>query len=252
MFSGYYNSFLHLVVYTYVYIYILWIVIISQDYNPYTISELSNILQLHFNLSIIFSVQCRNNRILRLTSGLWCAIKSSTSACTTTSIDEPLLAGKDMRRKCDGVGDNLERNLEGLSEVELVSLTEGCLSSFSLLAPNWCPGTGSLEVKLFRGLSTMVMARHKRLALRWLCSFFFNWAWAILKSFSEHRRESKLIALLTFSSRDCKRTFRRLLVSVIINTMINLEVMEKSVDQPLDLQEWNAANGTRIQIGSPE
>lgn len=105
-------------------------------------------------------------------------MRSSMSACTT-SIEEPLRsAGKDIRLKCDGVGDMVEnrgRSFVGLS-VPDPSLIEGCFSNtaFSLPMMLMVP---SLASKLFidcetvaffsvlinsAGLSTMVMARFSR------------------------------------------------------------------------------------------
>lgn len=131
------------------------------------------------------------------------------SACTT-SIDEPLLsAGKDIRLKCAGVAERLEkrgRNFVGLSVMH-ASAMELCFSV-----------SGSFESKLFidwvvmvffsdvatnpaattpppppKGFSTIVMARRNKQARLWVCSFFFRCAWASLKSLREQRRESKLI-----------------------------------------------------------
>lgn len=141
----------------------------------------------------------------------------------TTSIDEPLLkAGKDIRLKCGSVGEALEnrgRILVGLSVPE-PSLIDGCFSNFSLLGFVVSP---SLASKLFIDWetdfsvlinsevdSTMVIARFNRKALLWHSSFFFSCAWAILKSFKEHRRESRLIVWLTFSSRDWKIRMMRI------------------------------------------
>lgn len=170
--------------------------------------------------------QCLNSRILRFVSGLWWAIKSSMSACTT-SIDEPLRsAGKDIRLKCAGVEERLEkrgRNFVGLSvmDASLIELWFSDWASFGLanssfeskLFIDWvvmvffsavavCPTTSPGSAPPPGGFSTIVMARRSKQARLWVCSFFFRCAWASLKSFKEQRRESKFIVWCSFSSRD--------------------------------------------------
>lgn len=101
----------------------------------------------------------------------------SSMSADATSIDEPRLsAGKDMRLKCGGVGEMLEKRglcdddvLEGLSVVD-PSDSDDCFSNFWSLFEIDRSRPVKLVIGLVasaaNGLSTMVMARLSRWALR--------------------------------------------------------------------------------------